>query len=89
MDIEQSQNRFQCGNWIIEAELNAKHPASLYIHNKDSKATFGYGKKKLPINDKKYECKYKYSSILYDKINGLWKTQEMEDRAALPTGKIQ
>lgn len=39
------------------------------------------GKKKLPINDKKYECKYKYSSILYDKINGLWKTQEMEDRA--------
>lgn len=89
VDIEQSQNRFQCGNWIIEAELNAKHPASLYIHNKDSKATFGYGKKKLPINDKKYECKYKYSSILYDKINGLWKTQEMEDRAALPTGKIQ
>lgn len=90
VEIEHSaRNEFQCGDWIIEAELNAKRPASLYIHNKNSKTTFSYGKKKTVINGKVYECKDKQSSVLYDCFNGVWETKEMEDREALPTGKVK
>lgn len=88
-EIVRSGDSFQCGDWIIEAGLNAKHPASLYIHHSKSKATFSFGKEKTIINGKEYKSKDKRSSILYDCFNKIWETKEMNDRKALPTGKVE
>lgn len=82
-------NSFLCGDWIIEAELNAERPASLYIRNKASQVTFSYGKKATIINGKEYECQDKHSSVLYDCFNGTWGIKEMKDREALPTGDVK
>ena len=73
-------NNFQCGDWAINAELDTKRPASLFIHNDKSQATFSYGKAKPVINGKVYECKDKYASILYDRFNDKWETKEMKDK---------
>lgn len=80
-------NRFQCGAWSIEAELNAKRPASLYIHNDRNQATFSYGKEKPMINGKAYPNKEKNSSILYDNFNSRWEIREMQDIPTPATGK--
>lgn len=88
-EIFRSGNSLQCGDWSIEAELNTKRPASLYIHNTKSKATFSYGKKETVINGEKYSCKDKEASLLYDIFDGTWNIEEMNDRKAFPTGKIK
>lgn len=87
--ISRTNNSFQCGDWTIEAELSAKKPASLYIYSKQSKATFSYGKKAPVINGEVYPNKNKFSSILYDEIDGEWQIQEMNDRNKLFTGKTE
>lgn len=87
--ISRTNNSFQCGDWTIEAELSAKKPASLYLHSKQSKATFSYGKKAPVINGEVYPNKNKLSSILYDEIDGTWQIQEMNDRNKLFTGKTE
>lgn len=90
VNIERSgNNSFQCGDWKIEAELNTKRPASLYIWNRKTQSTFSYGKNRPVINGKVYENKRKDSSILYDSFNGTWEIREMRDRPALYTGGIQ
>lgn len=85
--ISRTGNKFQCGDWIIEAELNAHLPGSLYIHNMKNKATFCIGKKDLKINGKVYQCRNTDASVLYDKIEGKWQTQEMNDCKIPTTGK--
>lgn len=90
VNIESIDNHsFQCGDWTIEAELNAKRPASLYIRNNKTQSTFSYGKKEPVINGTVYENKRKDSSILYDSFNGKWKMLEMRDRPAQVTGKAE
>ncbi|WP_300701566.1 DUF4962 domain-containing protein [Bacteroides sp.] len=86
-DITRKDNQLQCGDWTIEAELNAKRPASLYIHHNKNKATFSYGKKGPIINGQSYSCKKADASVLYDAINGEWKTQEMSDQCIQTMGK--
>lgn len=90
VDIERAdKNSFQCGDWTIEAELNTKRPASLYIRNSKTPATFSYGKEKPVINGQVYESKEKQSSILYDSFNGKWEVQEMKDRPVQAIGKVR
>ena len=90
VDIKHADsNSFQCGDWKIEAELNTKRPANLYIRNSKTQATFSYGKEKPVINGQVYESKDKNSSILYDSFDGKWEVQEMKDRPAQATGKIK
>ena len=90
VDIKHADsNSFQCGDWKIEAELNTKRPASLYIRNSKTQATFSYGKEKPVMNGQVYESKDKNSSILYDSFDGKWEVQEMKDRPAQATGKIK
>lgn len=64
-NIVRNGNKFQCGEWTIEAELNSKQNASLYIHNTVNKATFSYGKKKVDNNGKTYQCKKNDASTLF------------------------
>lgn len=86
--IVRTNNRFQCGDWMIEAELNNKRSASLYIHNYRSDATFSYGKKTPVVNGDTYPRKSLFSSLLYDEIDGKWQVTEMNDSNKLFTGKI-
>lgn len=71
--ITRTGNRFQCGNWSIEAELNAKKPANLHIYSTDHKATFSYASQK--------------PSALYDCIDGKWQTKEIGGQPVLMPGK--
>lgn len=87
VEISRTGNNLQCGNWMIEAELGSKKPASLYIRNTENQATFSYGKKNPEINGKVYPYQEAGSSVLYDQIDGAWKTQEMTDREKQTTGK--
>ena len=87
--VTRTGNSFQCGDWIIEAELNSKRPASLYIYNNGSKATFSYGKKSPVINGEIYPCKNSFSSLLYDEIDGELKIKETNDGNKLSTGKVK
>ena len=84
--IQRDGNLFQCGDWTIEAELDVKKPASLYITNKTNQAVFGYGKSSLLINDKSYRPIDKTASLLFDKIDGSWQMQERMDRKPQLTG---
>lgn len=79
VDINQAGNKFKIGDWNIEAELNAQQPASLYIHNTNNKATFGYGRKNIEIEGKSYKSAHSQASVLYDKIDTEWQTVEMDD----------
>ena len=87
--VIRTDNNFYCGDWIIKAELNSKRPASLHIHNNQSKATFSYGEKAPIINGKPYSRKNQYSSLLYDEIDGEWKIKEANDGNYLSTGKVK
>lgn len=87
VEIVRTGNRFECGNWIIEAELKEKGPASLYISNSSNQATFSYGKKKTIINGQDYQCIKSDASVLYDEINGEWKAEEMSDKVIQTMGK--
>lgn len=89
VEIIRSGNSFQCGDWTIEAELNAARPASLYIHNSRNKATFSFGKKNPTINGEAYRPQKTDASVLYDKIDGKWEIQEMSDRNIQYTGKTR
>lgn len=87
VDVVCTGNHFECGNWIIEAELNAKRPASLLIRNNENKAAFSYGKKKIILNGQDYQCSRPDASVLYDQIGGEWKTEEMSDQTIQTMGK--
>lgn len=86
VEIKRTGNSFQCGSWMIEAELGNKRPAILYIRNTENGATFSYGKKSPEINGKIYPYQKVGSSVLYDQIDGEWKTEEMVDCAKQTTG---
>lgn len=82
-------HQYQCGDWIVEAELNSKRPASLYIYNNRNKAAFSYGKKETVIDGKAYSPTNQTSSILYDEVEGKWRTTEINDGNQLSTGEIK
>lgn len=86
MEIVREGNRFRCGDWTIEAELDTRKPASLYISNAVNQAAFSYGKSSLSMDGKSYKPAHKESSLLFDKIEGVWKVQEMTDRKPQLTG---
>ena len=72
--------------WYISAELNVRKPAGIIITSKKNKAKFSYGSDGFMIDDGiKYNPKNKDSSVLYDYIDGEWRTEEMIDRRLQPT----
>lgn len=81
-------NHFQCGDWMVEAELDAGKPAALYISNSKNKAVFSYGKSSLQMNGKIYKPLNRNASLLFDETSasGEWQLQEMLDRAPQFTG---
>lgn len=87
VEIVRNGKQLQCGDWTVEAELNTKRPASLYILNTKNKATFSFGRKKTMINGQSYQCQEKDASVIYDAMDGTWKTEEMSDQKIQSMGK--
>lgn len=85
-EVIREGNLFRCGEWMIEAELNARKPASLYIRNTTNQAVFSFGKKETEINGKVYRPHTPSASVLYDQMDGNWKIQEAEDYPLQLTG---
>lgn len=88
MKVSRTNNNLECGDWTIEAELDSKRPAGLYIRNSRSKAVFSYGKKSIELNGSAYRCRQSEASVLYDRINGKWNTLETTDNKEQRTGTI-
>lgn len=86
-EVIRDGNRFRCGDWVIEAELNAKQPALIRIQNESNGAVFSYGADKINIGGNGYTCRQDDASVLYDQVNGKWQTQEMGDCPLQLTGK--
>ena len=86
-EVERNGSRFRCGDWVIEAELSAKRPASLRIQNESNGAAFSYGVGKISIGGNDYTCRQDDASVLYDQVNGKWQTQEMSDCPLQLTGE--
>lgn len=84
--VRSGGNRFRCGDWIIEAELDTRKPAALQIFNESNKAKFSYGKSSLPLEGKSYQPARKEASVLFDNIEGEWQVREMADRKPQLTG---
>lgn len=85
-EIVREGNRLQCGDWTVEAELDTRKPASLYITNHVNQAVFSYGKSSLLMDGKSYNPIHKEASLLFDKIDGKWQIKEMTDREPQLTG---
>lgn len=84
--VRSGGNRFRCGDWIIEAELDTRKPAALQIFNESNKAKFSYGKSSLLLEGKSYKPATKEASVLFDNIEGEWQVREMADRKPQLTG---
>lgn len=68
--IRQNGNTLTCGSWVIKAELDASLPATVNISHLIKKCTFGGDDK---------------SSLLYDKINGEFGSEEQTDYLPIST----
>lgn len=84
--VREGDDRLRCGDWIIEAELDTRKPASLQIYNENNKAKFSYGKSSLLLEGKSYKPATKEASVLFDNIEGKWQVREMADRKPQLTG---
>lgn len=76
--IDCTSGRYQCGDWVIDAELDSKRPAALSIYNNRNRASYKYGSSKGST-----------SSIIYDKVGEKWTTTEINDGNRLSTGEIK
>lgn len=84
--MREEDGTFRLGNWVIKAELNADRPAMLHIRNIQHQATFGYGLKEMDVDGQTYRFNKPTDSVIHDRINGNWETEETGDRPAQLTG---
>ena len=70
--IQRNGNILTCGNWTIDADLNASRPARLSISHRMKKSTFSYDG----------------SSVLYDKTDGEYTITEQKDYQPASTRTI-
>ncbi|MBM6866011.1 DUF4962 domain-containing protein [Bacteroides caecigallinarum] len=69
----------ECGQWKIDVNLSCDKPEKLLIRNLINGAIYSYGSENLSIDGELYYRKYSNSSILYDKVNGIFTTDEQTD----------
>lgn len=69
----------ECGQWKIDVNLSCNKPEKLLIRNLINGAIYSYGSENLSIDGELYYRKYSNSSILYDKVNGIFTTDEQTD----------
>lgn len=75
--------------WRISAELDVRKSAALTVENAATGVVFSYGDKDCLIEGETYHRKAKGTTVLYDRINGVWKCEEVADRPALPTTCVE
>ena len=69
----------ECGQWKIDVNLSCDKPEKLLIRNLINGAIYSYGSDNPSLNGELYHRKYRNSSILYDKVNGIFTTDEQTD----------
>lgn len=87
--IRRNGNSFQCGDWKIEAELDAAQTASLSISNSKNQAVFSYGSSNPQLGGEVYPREHVQSSLLYDETDGEYRLTEQTDYLPASTRAVQ
>ena len=78
-DVKENKGIIECGQWRIEVCMSSDSAEKLLVRNVVNGATYSYGSENLKLNGELYYRKYSNSSVLYDKFNGIFTTDEQTD----------
>lgn len=77
--VQEKDGGIVCGRWRIEANLSAGKPEKLLIRNRVNGAAYSYGSDNPELKSGTYRRRYRNSSVLYDKVDGTFATDEQTD----------
>lgn len=83
--VTREGNEIRCGSWRITAEFSSERPAALSIRDTDGLAVLSYGTEHPVIDGAPYVRRQAGSTILYDCIDGAWRTVELTDEHPIAT----
>ena len=84
-EVSRSGNVITCGDWHIEAALDADEDERLLVRNIQNGAVYSYGYDNPVLGGQEYSRIYNLSSVLYDTKNGEFAISEMYDRSPIST----
>ena len=77
--IRTEKDKFQIGNWMIEAELDVRRSARLQINNENNATLFSYGKEMIKAGGKNFICNNQETPVLYDQFGDTWEIKGIEN----------
>lgn len=87
--VRSNGNVFQCGDWKIEAQLDAAQPATLLVSNRKHPAVFSYGDNNPLLGGEVYPREHPQSSLLYDETEGEYRVMEQTDYLPASTRAVK
>lgn len=87
--VRRNGNTLQCGDWSIEAELDASLPAALRINNRKNEAVLSYGSENPSLGGEVYPREHAQSSLLYDESEGEYRVMEQTDYLPASTRAVK
>lgn len=87
--VRRNGNTLQCGDWSIEAELDASLPAALRINNRKNEAVLSYGSENPLLGGEVYPREHAQSSLLYDESEGEYRVTEQTDYLPASTRAVK
>lgn len=79
VDVKENKGVIECGQWKIEVCMSSDSAEKLLVRNIVNGATYSYGSEHPVLKGETYYRKYRNSSILYDKQNNTFVTDEQTD----------
>ena len=79
LEVKNNNGSIELGQWKIDVNLSADKPEKLFVRNLVNGAAYSYGSDNPLLKGELYNRKYVNSSILYDKVNGVFTTDEQID----------
>lgn len=80
LPVVRNGNRITCGDWAIEVNLDPSSAERLQVTSSSSTAVYSYGSDNPVLGGKVYARQYRNSSVLYDSMDGAYRTDEQTDR---------
>ena len=80
LPVVRNGNRITCGDWVIEVNLDPSSAERLQVTNSSSAAVYSYRSDNPVLGGKAYARQYRNSSVLYDNMDGAYRTDEQTDR---------
>lgn len=87
LPVVRNGNRITCGDWVIEVNLDPSSAERLQVTNSSSAAVYSYGSDNPVLGGKAYARQYRNSSVLYDNMDGAYRTDEQTDRKPVASRK--